>query len=163
VDTREQAPWPFQGITIGGRQWVVRRQVETLKTADYSIVGFEDRIVIERKSPEDLLGTITAGNARFRAEHERMQAIVEVGGFACVIVEGCLTAICNSLDDPCSGRRVSSETVLGITAAWPQRFGVHWFYAGDRRRAELLAFKVLYKWWSENATEGNKDGNQVTS
>lgn len=154
VDTREQAPWTFQGITVGGRQWIVKRQTQTLQTGDYSIVGCEDRICIERKSPEDLLGTITAGNARFRAEHERMQAMVKADGeglghFACVIVEGCLAAICDELDSPTSGRRVTAETVLGITAAWPQRYGVHWFFAGDRRRAELLAFKVLWKFWDE--------------
>lgn len=153
VDTREQAPWPFQGIVIGGKQWVVKRQVQTLKTGDYSIVGMEDRIVIERKSPEDFTSTISVGNARFRAEHERMQEIVRngegIGHFACVIVEGCMAAICEELDSPTSGRQIGSDVVIGWTAAWPRRYGVPVFFAGDRRRAELLAFRILFKWWDE--------------
>ena len=149
VDTREQAPWTFQGIVVERRLWIVRRRVATLPTGDYSIAGCEDRLVIERKSAADLVSSVTVGNARFRREHNRMQAVVAAGGFACVIVEGSLAAICDELDSE-SGRRVTSESILGAVASWPQRYGVHWLFAGDRRRAELLAFKVMLKWWKEH-------------
>jgi ERCC4-type nuclease len=148
-DTREQAPWAFQGLLVERRLWIVRRRVATLQTGDYSIAGCEDRLVVERKSASDLVGSVTAGNARFRREHERMQAVVAAGGFACVIVEGSLAAICDELDQE-AGRRVTSESILGAVASWPQRYGVHWLFAGDRRRAELLAFKVMLKWWKEH-------------
>lgn len=149
IDTREQAPWAFQGIILGRQWWAVRRQPATLKTGDYSIVGCEHDVVIERKSAEDFLGSITAGNARFRREHERMAEIVHAGGSACVIVEGCLSAICDELDSPDSERRIASDTVIGITATWPNRYDVPWYFAGDRRRAEVLGFRVLWKWWHE--------------
>lgn len=149
VDTREQAPWTFQGIVVERRLWIVRRRVATLPTGDYSIAGCEDRLVIERKSAADLVSSVTVGNARFRREHNRMQAVVAAGGFACVIVEGSLATICDELDSD-SGRRVTSESILGAVASWPQRYGVHWLFAGDRRRAELLAFKVMLKWWKEH-------------
>ena len=71
----------------------------------------------------------------------------EAGGFACVIIEGCLAAICDDLDSPTSERRLSSGVVLGITATWPRRYGVPWFFAGDRRMAELLGWRILYKWY----------------
>ena len=148
-DTREQAPWSFQGLLVERRLWIVRRRVATLQTGDYSIAGCEDRLVIERKSAADLVGSVTSGNARFRREHERMQAVVAAGGFACVIVEGSLAAICDELDQE-AGRRVTSESILGAVASWPRRYGVHWLFAGDRRRAELLAFKVMLKWWKEH-------------
>jgi len=151
-DTREQAPWGFNGIVMGGKLVVVKRQVVTMQTGDYSIIEHESEIVIERKSPEDAIGSITAGNTRFRREHERMAGIAAAGGFTCVIVEGCLSQMCNELDDPNSGRRVSSETLMGVAAAWPQRYGVHWVFAGDRRRAELLAFKMLWKWHAEHGS-----------
>lgn len=153
VDTREQAPWTFQGIVIERRLWTITRIAATLATGDYTIAGCEDRLCIERKSAADLVGSVTAGNARFRREHERMLDIVKFGGtgggFACVVVEGSLSAICEELDvDP--GRRVTSESVLGAVASWPQRYRVPWFFAGDRRTAERLAFKVMLKWWKEN-------------
>jgi ERCC4-type nuclease len=150
ADTREQAPWGFQNITTGGKLWLVKRQVCTLQTGDYSIVGYESQVVIERKSAEDFLGSITAGNARFRREHERAAEIVKAGGFACVVIEGCMAAICDELDSPNSERRMTSETVIGIVASWPRRYGVHWLFAGDRRRAELLAFRILVKWHQEH-------------
>lgn len=148
VDTREQAPWGFQQIVIERRLWVIRRDVTTLLTGDYTITGCEDRLVIERKSAADLVGSVTVGNARFRREHERMQVVVESGGFACVIVEGSLSAICDELDADL-GRRVTSESIMGAVASWPRRYGVHWLFAGDRRRAELLAFRVMLKWWRD--------------
>lgn len=148
-DTREQAPWSFNGIVIEKRLWIIRRVVGTLATGDYTIEGCKDRLCIERKSEADLIGSVTAGNARFRREHERMQAVVAAGGFACVIVEGSLAAICDELDQE-AGRRVTSESILGAVASWPRRYGVHWLFAGDRRRAELLAFKVMLKWWKEH-------------
>ena len=152
VDTREQQPFTFSNIIIAGKQWIIKREVKTLQTADYSIVGFEDRIVVERKSPEDFMGSIAAGNARFRREHERMQAIIESapGNFAAIVIEGNMAAMCDEVDNPNSGRRMTSETIIGITASWPRRFGVHLFFAGDRRRAELLTFRILLKWYQEN-------------
>lgn len=155
TDTREQAPWTFQQIVIAKQQWVIPRRTATLATGDYSIEGYERQLTIERKSAQDLVGSVTAGNARFRREHERMLELVEAGGFACVIVEGCLAAICDELDkDRESGRKVSSETILGVVASWPARYRVPWVFAGDRRRAEQLAFRVMVKWWKE-VTDGN--------
>jgi hypothetical protein len=165
VDTREQAPWPFGNLVIGGKQWIVKREVKTLSTGDYSIVGCEDRICIERKSPEDFTSTISTGNARFRAEHERMQAIIKdgagVGHFCCTIVEGCMAAICDELDSPTSGRRITSDVVIGWTASWPRRYQVPIFFAGDRRRAELLAFRILWKWWDDVGRLIDMEGNTL--
>jgi DNA excision repair protein ERCC-4 len=128
--------------------WVVRRVVDTLATGDYSIQGYESRVCVERKSAADLVGSVTAGNARFRREHERMAAIVKAGGRACVIAEGSLSAICEELDAD-DGRRVTGASILGAVASWPFKYGVPWLFAGDRRCAELLAFRVLLKAWKE--------------
>jgi ERCC4-type nuclease len=149
-DTREQAPWHFSEIVIERRLWVIQRRVATLATGDYTIDGCEDRLCIERKSAADLVGSVTAGNARFRREHERMADIVKFGGksggFACVIVEGSLSAICDELDSE-AGRRVTGDMIIGAAASWPMRYQVPWFFAGDRRLAELLAFRIMAKWW----------------
>jgi hypothetical protein len=144
----EQLPWTFQGIVMGGRQLIVKRKRQYMKTADYSIEGFENRILIERKA-NDFVSSITAEAERFRREHERMHEIIKTGGFCCIICEGNMAAICDELDDPCSGRKVTSDSVVGWLASWPRRYGVPVFFAGDRRRAELLAFGMLWKWWDE--------------
>ena len=145
----EQQPWSFQSIILGNQQWVIPRKRLYMKTADYSIEKSEDKILVERKA-DDFISSITTERRRFEAEHDRMKAIVDAGGFACMICEHSLSAICDELDDPNSGRKVSSDTVIGTVATMPRRFGVPWLFVGDRRRAELLAFRLLFKWWQEN-------------
>lgn len=66
-DTREQAPLDFIGF----------RGVESvrsgLKTGDYSVQGYEDKICFERKSVADLVGTLIGGHERFLREMDRMK------------------------------------------------------------------------------------------
>ena len=152
----EQTPWTFQGITTdaGRRLWVIPRKRLYMKTADYSIEGCENQILIERKG-DDFLSSITTESARLRREFERMAAVVKDGGFACMVVESCLAAICDELDSPASERKITSDTVIGWCASWVQRYGVPVYFAGDRRRAELLAFRILVKWYQEHG--GSKE------
>lgn len=58
VDTREQLPL-FKGKNVINKK---------LSEGDYSIEGLEDKIVIERKSPGDLYGSIIQGHKRFLDE-----------------------------------------------------------------------------------------------
>lgn len=153
VDQQEKMAWPFQGMLAEERHWIVNKKSVHLKTGDYSIEGYKDLVTIERKSTSDFLGSITNGRARFGREHERMADIVEAGGFACVVVEGDLAAICDEVDDPDCGRKYNSLSVIGTTACWPQRYWVPWFFGGDRRRAEMLAFRILFEWWHRHTSE----------
>jgi ERCC4-type nuclease len=66
-DSREQTPLSFtkfSGVSI------IR---QGLKTGDYSIQGYEDAICFERKSVQDLVGTLIGGHERFLREMERMK------------------------------------------------------------------------------------------
>ena len=66
-DSREQSPLQFEGL----RGIDVIRQ--GLKTGDYSIQGYEDKICFERKSVQDLVGTLIGGHTRFLREMDRMK------------------------------------------------------------------------------------------
>ena len=147
-DTREQAPWTFGNVVLGGKLWVVRRQLTTMATGDYAIADM-DRVCIERKSASDFYGSVVGGAPRFKREHERMAEMVAGGCFACVVVEG-------SLSDVCMERPGKANGVLGACAAWPARYGVHWFFAGDRRTAEILAFRIMLKQWEEGGCSDSK-------
>ena len=67
LDTREQDGLDFSKF----------RNVDTvrqgLKTGDYSIQGYENQICWERKSVQDLVGTLIGGHERFLREMERMK------------------------------------------------------------------------------------------
>ncbi len=71
IDTREQKYLDFSPF----------KNIETefcgLKTGDYSISGYEDKIAFERKSVEDLCGTLISGHTRFLKEMERFAGFDE--------------------------------------------------------------------------------------
>lgn len=48
-----------------------------LKTGDYSLQGYEDSICFERKSVQDLVGTLIGGHERFLREMDRMKTFQE--------------------------------------------------------------------------------------
>jgi ERCC4-type nuclease len=65
-DTREQTPFCFEAYGI-------KTKVQGLKTGDYTFVGFEDKVCIERKkSVSELAQNIGSDWKRFSAELQRM-------------------------------------------------------------------------------------------
>jgi len=59
IDSREQLPLSFTG-----HETITRK----LDEGDYNIAELEDKIVIERKSPQDLYQSITINHERFKNE-----------------------------------------------------------------------------------------------
>ncbi|MGC1273210.1 MAG: ERCC4 domain-containing protein [Planctomycetaceae bacterium] len=144
ADTREQAPFGFTGIPPLASEGdavaplVVRR---TLATGDYSIVGMESVIAIERKSVADLFGTLGKGRERFAREFERLAAMK----WAAVVVEGDYVSI---RDCPPGYSRMSAESIEGTIDSWSIKFpAIHWFLCPDRRAAEIRTFRLLDKAW----------------
>lgn len=68
VDTSEKHPWVFEGVATIGK---------ALMTGDYSLVGYESEITIERKSIDDWVNTITHCHERFAEEVARMKGFQE--------------------------------------------------------------------------------------
>lgn len=66
-DSREQSPLDFGGMRG------ISSVRQGLKTGDYSIQGYEDKICFERKSVKDLVNTLIRGHERFLREIERMK------------------------------------------------------------------------------------------
>lgn len=65
IDTREQKPLKFTGHKTTRRK---------LDEGDYNTIELEPYIVIERKSLQDLYGSIIQGHERFKAEIMRSKA-----------------------------------------------------------------------------------------
>jgi DNA excision repair protein ERCC-4 len=75
-DTREKRPLRFPlevDVVVSG-----------LKTGDYSIVGYEDRIQVERKRLSELVNCMTCDRVRFRKQLARLKKIP----YRCVVIEG---------------------------------------------------------------------------
>lgn len=65
VDTREQLPFALEPLRV---------QDHTLQTGDYSILGMENLVAVERKSLADLVSCVGPNRDRFQRELERLAA-----------------------------------------------------------------------------------------
>lgn len=150
IDTREQAPWRFTAIeTDGGAPLIVPLTTDlALATGDYSILGMQNRITIERKSVGDFRGSITADRARFEREMERMREFE----YAAVVIEGDLSEIM----DPPAGSKFNPTCAARTIQSWSIRYGVHFFPMPGRRVAEVWAFRLLQMFWRHAKHESDK-------
>lgn len=138
VDTREGAPYRF--LNIDPWSFIDLHHIG-LKTGDYSIVGLEDLVTIERKSVADLLGSITAGRDRFEREFQRMQEME----FAAVVIEGEFSEVLGHIS---SSTKMNPKTLPSTIDAWTIRYPrVHWKFCMNRRHAEIQTLRLLYRFW----------------
>ena len=128
VDSREQKPYRFEGS-----------EVKNLLTGDYSIVGFEDRIAIERKTKPDAYASLGRNRARFQRELERLSRL----DYAAIVVESSLK---DFLQVPLF-TKMNPRSAVCTLLAWSVRYRVFVFFASDRRHGRALTRQLLEKYW----------------
>jgi ERCC4-type nuclease len=101
----------------------------TLPHGDYSIKGFENKFVIERKKISDFYSYIGRERERTVKKMTEFREIVSSGGFAGLVVEvpeaDLLTGYIMS--------RVSPETARQALVSFEIRYGVHIYYSRSRK------------------------------
>lgn len=173
IDSNESHPFNFKGLKCDanrqGRPLVVRTKWKSLGRfpnglGDYAIEGdLEDHCRIERKSVEDLQGTLLGwpkldeeGNQmrgsgrreRFEQELENLQKIQ----CAAVVVEGSMSDVLSELKDY-GKKTIQTQTKIlfrSIIAMQQSYLGVPWFMCDGRRAAEVTAFRFLERFWRHN-------------
>lgn len=158
IDTREQLPFTFEGMTCdvidGGKPLIVTTQRGTLRSGDYSLLGFESKVAIERKSLADAYSTLSQGRDRFERELVRLSAYQ----FAAVVIEADWPTICA---DPPPHTKLAPKTVFRSIVAWTVRFpSIHWIPAGPRRLAEVTTFRLLERFLKEEFQSGKQRGEE---
>lgn len=162
VDTREQHPYHFQGIfgdskdaqTINGvrhpRPLIVRTVSAALKTGDYSIEGFEDKVAIERKSLGDAFSSFGADRERFERELQRMAEME----FSVVVVEASLGSVLYKPKPEGSGNRwFSGKALIRTVTAWQNRYPTKWWFFPTRDWSERMTFRMLERYWLDKQKE----------
>jgi len=160
IDSNEGAPYPFQGLQERGpkkrnlvipisrramyqmhqRDVEIKGEVHRVGLADYSLLGFEQQIQIERKSIADLFGTLGQRRNRFEAEIKRLHEDCE---YVEVVIEGDWPAIIRH-----RGHGPNPQSVIGTIKAWQQRYPrVHWNLYPSRAAAERFVFRALERFW----------------
>ncbi len=150
-DTREQAPYAFEGLTCdqadGGGPLIVPTIRDTLASGDYSLQGYAG-VACERKSLSDLYSTIGQGRDRFERELERLNKL----DWAAVVIEATWPEVCA---EPPPHTRLPPKTVFRSILAWSVRYPrVHWFPCGQRRLAEVTTFRLLERYVREKLAAG---------
>jgi DNA excision repair protein ERCC-4 len=126
-DTREQLPLDLPIKCIRG----------TLYTGDYSAVGMEDDIALERKSLQDFLGCVGSNRDRFERELIRLRGYPVSG----VFIEG-------TWDDVDAGiwrSKLTPKQVFNTVWAWQTYYRVPFFFLGTRQRvARAIASTIFF-------------------
>ena len=142
IDTREQMPYQFQGFFADAkhkhRPLIIPTERQTLATGDYSIVGLEHVVAIERKSLADLYQSCGRERARFEREIERMQAL----RWAAIVVEASWLGV---LTEP-SETEMHRKSVWRSLIAWQCR-GIHVWCCDTRQLCERTVFRALERIW----------------
>lgn len=159
VDQREKLPYTFDSLPPK-RRWACHRLIvttvtTTLATGDYTIAGLEGRFAIERKSLEDLYGTVGQHRERFEAELERLDAMQ----FSAVVVEATVAEAWHpARHRPDWISRLSPRALEASVVAWAIRFPrVHWWHVGGRREGEVRTFEAMEQFWMYAQHEGRQD------
>lgn len=135
IDSREQDPYSFSRFNV-------ETETAALLTGDYSLLGFEDRVAIERKSIDDLIGCLKDGN---RERFERELARARHYDLFAVVVEA-------TLDDVSKGRyrsAMKAHAALQSIFAFQVRYGIVFIWAGNRIGAEYVTYSLLEKYLAE--------------
>ena len=128
IDTREQRPYQYEGSVV-----------RTLTNGDYSALGFEDRVAVERKSLADAYASLGRDRVRFRREVERLAKYE----FAAIVIEASLPDFLRRPLHSQMNPRAAITTLL----SWAVRYHVHVFFAGDRAHGQALTQRLLETYW----------------
>jgi len=127
IDTREQDPFPLIGYET---------RIATLRTGDYSLEGFEDKVAVERKSKSDAYGCVGGGRKRFVACLERLAELDR----AAIVIE-------RSIEDfdrnPPERTRIDSRMAVGSYISWSCKYRIPVFWCNNRAYAERITVRFL--------------------
>lgn len=141
IDTREQRPYRFP-----------RSVTATLPTGDYSLLGLENQVAIERKTQQDAYTSLGRERPRFARELERLAAL----DYAAVVIEA---GVPDFLRQP-PFSRMNPKAALNSIIGWSVKYRVCVFFAGDRRHAGALTYRLLEKYW-RYLREGIRPGGRT--
>jgi ERCC4-type nuclease len=140
IDTREQAPFTFAATSnwIGG---TVRRKLDV---GDYSVVGMERLLRLERKSLTDLITTLMQWRKRFFKECEALARFRQ----SALLVEATYEDVKSFYDDDlCTAAHPNA--VSGSLDAVEARFGIPIIYTSQH---QPLAAEKAASWLSKHFT-----------
>lgn len=149
IDSNEQIPYTFEGLPSnadqGGGPIRVHTRRESLTWGDYSIFGLP-MIVVERKSKEDLYGTVSGTLKKQRHDFGvQLQAMASEYAAAAVVVECEWLSL---LTEPPPFTQFNPKALARTIIGWMHRYRpVHWIFMPGRDAAEAFTYRYLEAFW----------------
>jgi ERCC4-type nuclease len=110
-------------------------RVAALHTGDYSLAGYEDRVVVERKEHSDAYSCCGANRARFVRCLERLAALDR----AAIVIEASLA----DFSIPPPRTRIDARQAVGSYISWSCTYRIPVFFCGTREYAERVTLRFL--------------------
>lgn len=111
-----------------------------LRSGDYSLFGFEQRVAIERKSLADIFSSVGGQRKRFEKEVQRLAAME----YAAVVIEATLEE-CLA---PQPYSQMNPKAVVNTLLAWSVKYRLAVFFAGNRRFGRAVTYRLLEKFFN---------------
>lgn len=180
VDSQEKQPFLFTGLKTDADKKYSSLIVPTefrplgIGRGDYAIKEYLDCFRLERKSCEDLHGTILGWNppgraradeSEARSRRERFKAELATLSeyeFAAVVVEATLgTVLRTAPDTDTRDSALNAKYLHRAILSWMQRWPkVQWIFCDDRRLAEVTAYRLMEKFWEHKKEEKKRSENR---
>lgn len=153
IDTREQNghTYLFEGYQT------VRAKLDT---GDYSLLGSESKVAVERKSLNDAWTCCSSERERFTRCLERLARLDR----AAIVIEASMETF--ALNRPSQIKKVTVATAIGSYLSWSCQYRIPIFWAGvndpkfnrtreSREYAERTTLRFLYSYWKHRAGSNN--------
>jgi DNA excision repair protein ERCC-4 len=134
-DSREQLGYDFdrfEGVTV---------HRAALESGDYSLPGLENIVAVERKELNDLINCLCHDRERFKKELHRLRPYA----LKAVVIEA-------TPEDIARGRyksQMKPQAALQSCFAFMVKYGVNFFFAGNRQGGEYATHALLWKYQQE--------------
>ena len=132
IDTREQIPFQFSVPSIR----------KTLKAGDYSVLGFEDKITIERKELGDLTNCLGKDRDRFMKQMKQLSFF----HIKYLVIESSLPYI---LQGVFGYTKINPDSILGTICKIAIEYEVSPIFAGGHRIGGKVTEKLLIQYYKK--------------
>lgn len=131
TDSREQLPYEFENPS----------EVGAVPVGDYSILGLENYVAVERKTLDDLIGCLTSDRERFEKELYRGKAL----DYMALVIEASLSDLANGHYKSKMGAKSAIQSLLAFSV----RYRLPIFFCENRKYGQRVTESLLCKYAGE--------------
>jgi hypothetical protein len=143
IDSAEHMGYRFERFT----NWFAGTIRRRLRIGDYTILGMEHEIAVERKTTLDLVKSVIHERTEFIKKCEKLSTLRK----RCLVVEGSLSAV----KTPYEETRAHPNAVLGTLLAAQERWDIPVYFLDDFFLAEEFVASMFSKYHAYRWLETN--------